>query len=76
MKYSNYFLSPQGSFPGALTQSPKLISLSLKNNMLSGPLPDIRGMFPLLLRFDVKGNRLDGNIPGALSGLPFFNEAV
>lgn len=61
------------SFADLLEAAPKLESLSLEGNQLSGPLPKLRGGSGASLRLlSVKGNKLSGDVPDSWTQLGVF----
>ncbi|KAL9308178.1 putative leucine-rich repeat-containing, plant-type, leucine-rich repeat domain superfamily [Arabidopsis thaliana] len=58
-----------GSFPHFLFKLPKLRTVYLENNRLSGPLPANIGALSNLEILSVAGNRFSGSIPSSMSKL-------
>lgn len=54
----------QGTIPARLSKASNLSSISLDNNLLTGPLPDFEGSDPIWM--DIHDNLLSGTIPSSL----------
>ena len=64
-------MAVSGSLDGLFSQMPNLITLSIENNMLSGPIPDALAIdSPNLGIIRLDRNALNGTIPSSLGSLP------
>ncbi|KAF8093843.1 hypothetical protein N665_0377s0052 [Sinapis alba] len=64
----SYLYLQHNNFSESLQNQKKLTALSLQNNKLSGPIPDLDTS--RLRRLNLSNNHLNGSVPGALSGFP------
>lgn len=66
----------QGPFPTALVAAASLSVLDIRENQISGFLPDVSDMMPSVVVFLAGGNRFEGSIPMYWGGMSFFSKKV